>query len=75
MGVFMLYLLEALRPWIVDLALVISVREDGTYEDCMQNAVCFLGGRKDNWGVLAQRDATRLTLDEQPNWRFQSQKR
>ncbi|KAI8985017.1 fimbrin [Trametes punicea] len=37
-GLFLLDLLEALRPGIVDPALVINVSEDGPYEDRRQNA-------------------------------------
>ncbi|KAI9568082.1 calponin homology domain-containing protein [Boletus coccyginus] len=37
-GIFILDLLEALRPGIVDPALVINVQENGEYEDRRQNA-------------------------------------
>ena len=41
-GIFLLDLLEALRPGIVDPALIINVSETGDYEDRKQNGACFV---------------------------------
>lgn len=41
-GLFFLDLLDAIRPGIVDPNLVISVAEDGDYEDRRQNGMSFL---------------------------------
>ena len=40
-GLFLLDLLEALRPGIVDPTLIISVNETGDYEDRRQNGQCY----------------------------------
>lgn len=40
-GLFLLDLLEALRPGIVDPTLIISVSETGDYEDRRQNGQCY----------------------------------
>ena len=49
-GIFLLDLLEALRPGIVDPTLVINVSEAGDYEDRRQNGACC--GFGCGWGVL-----------------------
>lgn len=42
-GIFVLDLLDALRPGIVDPALVLNVQETGPYEDRRQNGGCCVG--------------------------------
>jgi plastin-1 len=47
-GLFVLDLLEAIKPGIVDPTLVINVSEQGDYEDKRQNGLCFVLSRCDD---------------------------
>ena len=67
-GIFILDLLDAIRPGIVDPALVINVNENGEYEDRRQNGA---------WSFLSlSLPPPRLTREmTQLNWRFRSRER
>lgn len=66
-GLFVLDLLDAIKPGIVDPSLVIAVGETGDYEERRQNGMCFV------IFVLILEKMLIATL--QLNWRFRSRGR
>lgn len=66
-GLFILDLLDAIRPGIVDPNLVIGVGENGDYEDRRQNGIIFF--------FLSTHESRTDRLLSQLNWQFPLQER